>query len=76
MPSLARDAPGRGRKPFIARKTLQAIAADCASGFGSRRATTVRAAALKYGVSRSTVQRIWSALESGSETAAPRGKGN
>lgn len=55
IPALVRDAPGRGRKPAIDRGVLEAIAAERGSS-----AATVRAVARKYGVSRSTVHRIWS----------------
>jgi transposase len=59
MQSLLHDAPGRGRKPAIARDIVRAIDAERTAAAGAGRTPTVRAVALKFGVSRSTVHRIW-----------------
>jgi transposase len=67
--SLQTDAPGRGRKPSIARETHEAIAAERTSSAAGEGVSSVRATAAKFGVGRSSVQRIWS-------TSATSDKGN
>jgi transposase len=65
---LLRDAPGRGRRSSVPRELHEAIAAERPSSHGTRAASTVRAVAAKYGVSRSVVHRIWSEAQATTET--------
>jgi hypothetical protein len=73
--SLLGDAPGRGRKPSIAREVVQAIAAERTPD-GKEGTATVRSTALKFGVSRSTVQRIWSKISRDESNSGTRHRSN
>lgn len=53
-----RDAPGRGRKPSIDRGVVAAVLALRADR-GTGPDTSLRAVARRFGISASTVRRIW-----------------